>query len=222
MELGRGYIPDDISDELLEIYCTRLQDSSLLNFVQQGIGFFHLGIPKLDRLLMLEMFAEGIIRVLIVPKDECWSVPTRAKVVIVMGTQYVHVEGQGTLRQIRDYTLTEVVRMQSRAIQQSGTGFFHLFCQAESLETYSRFLDEGLPLESQLVESQTFREWVRSFYTPNQAKQHVVDVLSFTFLAQRVVSNPSYYGFTARERDQNLSAIADHVMDEFHRAMAIT
>jgi antiviral helicase SLH1 len=222
MEIGRGYIPDDISDELLEIYCLRLQDTTLLDFVQQGIGFFHLGIRKPDRLLMLEMFAEGIIRVLIVPRDECWSVPTRAKVVIVMGTQYVHVEGQGTLRQIRDYTLTEVVRMQSRAIQQSGTGFFHLFCQAESLDTYSRFLDEGLPLESQLPESEAFQEWVRSFSTTNQTKQHVMDVLSFTFLAQRVVSNPSYYGFTTRERDQNLSAIVDHVVDEFHRAIAVT
>jgi antiviral helicase SLH1 len=222
MEIGRGYISENISDDLLEIYCTRLQDTTLFDFVQKGIGFFHLGIGKADRLLMLEMFAEGIIRVLIVPKDACWSVPTRATVVIAMGTQYIHVEDQGTLRQIRDYTLTEVVRMQSRAIQQSGTGFFHLFCQAESLETYSRFLDEGLPLESQLLDSQTFREWVRSFYVANQDKQCIVDVLSFTLLAHRVVSNPSYYGFTTRERDQNLSAIVDQIVDEIHREMAVT
>jgi len=222
METGRGYIPENISDDLLEIYCTRLQDTTLLDFVQKGIGFFHLGIGKGDRVLMLEMFAEGIIRVLIVSKDACWSVPTRATVVIVMGTQYIHVEGQGTLRQIRDYTLTEVVRMQSRAIQQSGTGFFHLFCQAESLEIYSRFLDEGLPLESQLLDSQAFREWVRSFCAVNQGKQHIVDALSFTLLAHRVVSNPSYYGFTTRERDQNLSAIVDQIVDEIHGQMAVT
>ncbi|KAF8974332.1 Sec63-domain-containing protein [Flammula alnicola] len=221
MLTGRGYIPDEISDEFIGDYCARLQDKTLLDFVLKGVGFFHSGIPKPDRILMLEMFAEGIIRVLIVPKDSCWSVPARAAVVIVMGTQYVHVEDQGALRQIRDYSLTELVRMQSRAIQQSGAGYFHLFCQAESLETYSRFLDDGLPLESQLPESQILRSWVKSIYSGNADKQNLVDALSFTFLSQRVVSNPSYYGFISRDRGENLSAIVDQVLDEIHRKTQI-
>ncbi|KAH9482395.1 Putative helicase mug81 [Psilocybe cubensis] len=218
METGRGYIPDVISDDLVGDYCARLQDTSLLDYVLKGVGFYHQGIPKHDRNLMLEMFAEGIIRVLVVPKDSCWSLPARASVVVVMGTQYVHIEEEGSLRQIRDYSLTEVVRMQSRAIQESGTGHFHLFCQADALETYSRFLDEGLPLESDLAESETLRDWVKSLqsYSTNADKQQIVDALSFTYLAQRVVSNPSYYGFTGSDRDTNLSAIVDHVIDEIY------
>ncbi|KAF9483938.1 Sec63-domain-containing protein [Pholiota conissans] len=222
METGRGYIPDEIPDDLVGDYCARLQDTTLLDFVLKGVGFFHSGIPKTDRILMLEMFAEGIVRVMIVPKDSCWNLPARAPVVIVMGTQYVHVEEKGASRQIRDYSLTELVRMQSRVIQQTRTGFFHLFCQAEALETYSRFLDDGLPLESHLSDSQVLHDWVRSFYSGNTDKQRLIDALSFTFLSHRLVSNPSYYGFTNRDRSENLSAIADQIVDDMHKKLPIT
>ena len=216
METARGFIPDDISEEELKRYCARFEDASLLDYVVKGVGFFYPGLKKSDRILMLEMFSEGIIRVLIVPKDSCWSVPARAPVVIVMGTQYVHVEEKGSIRQIRDYSLTELVKMQSRAVQQSGTGHFHLFCQAEALENYSKFLEEGLPLESQLHESETLRKWINVIYNANHGKQDIVDALSFTYLCHRVLSNPSYYGFTSSELDENLSAIADQLVDELH------
>ncbi|KAF8914047.1 Sec63 Brl domain-containing protein [Gymnopilus junonius] len=216
METARGYVPVDIPDDLLRDSCARFEDASLRDFMVKGVGFFHLGIQKKDRLLMLEMFTEGIIRVLIVPKDSCWSLPARAPVVIVMGTQYVHVEEKGSLRQMRDYTLAELVKMQSRAVQQSGTGHFHLFCQAEALESYSRFLDEGLPLESQLHESDIQRKWIKSIYATNKGKQHVVDAMSFTYLSHRIVSNPTYYGFTSSGLDENLSAMADQIIDEVY------
>ncbi|KAF8165208.1 Sec63 Brl domain-containing protein [Crassisporium funariophilum] len=213
METGQGYVPDSISEDLMENYCARLQDAALMDFITKGVGFFHLGIDKGDRNLMLEMYAEGIIRVLIVPKDSCWTVPVRAAVVIVMGTQYVHFAEQGTLRQIRDYTLTELVRMQSRAVQQSGIGQFHLFCQAEALETYSRFLDDGLPLESQLMETQTLADLLGLVVDGSSDKQRIVDALSFTFLSARVVSNPSYYGFASQNQNENLSIIVDRLVE---------
>lgn len=216
-ESGRGYIPEEFSDDIIGDYCARLQDTTLLDFVQKGVGFFYSGVAQRDRLLMLDMFAEGIIRVLVVPKDSCWILPIRATVVIAMGTQYVHVEDKGASRQIRDYSLTEVVRMQSRAIQQTGTGFFHLLCQAEALETYSRFLDDGLPLESQLSDSQLLRDWISTFSSGYADKQRIVDALSFTFLSHRVTSNPSYYGFNSRDKGQNISAAVDHAVDDIHR-----
>lgn len=222
IETGRGYISDEVSDDFVGDYCARLQDTSLLDFVLKGVGFYHSGIPKGDRILMLEMFAEGIIRVLIVPKDSCWNLPARAAVVIVMGTQYVHVEDKGASRQIRDYTLTEVVRMQSRAVQQSGTGFFYLFCQADALETYSRFLDDGLPLESQLSDSQLLRDWIKSFYSDNSDKQRIVDALSFTYLSRRITSNSSYYGFSKHDKGENISAVADRAVDDIYKKAQAT
>jgi len=103
--------------------------------------------------------------------------------------------------------------MQSRAVRHTGSGQFHLFCQAEALQTYSRFLDDGLPVESQLAETKTFQRWVKAVFHHHIDKQRVIDALSFTFFAQRVISNPSYYGFTNRNQDESLSAIVDQLVE---------
>ena len=216
MDTTRGYIDVDISDEVIGGYCARLNDKTLIDFVSKGVGFFHPGIDKSDRNLMLGMYAEGFIRVLIVPKDSCWIVPVRAAIVIVMGTQFVQTQGGSDAWQVLDYALTELVKMQSRAVRHSGSGQFHLFCQAEALQTYSRFLDDGLPVESQLTETKTLQNWVKTVLHRPIDKQQVVDALSFTFLAQRIISNPSYYGFTSRNQDENLSAIVDQLVETMH------
>ena len=216
MESARDYVDVDISEEIIGDYCARLNDKTLVDFVSKGVGFFHPGISKSDRNLMLGMYAEGFIRVLIVPKDSCWIVPVRAAVVIVMGTQVVQTQGGSDTRQVLDYSLTELVKMQSRAVRHAGSGQFHLFCQAESLQTYARFLDDGLPVESQLTETKILQNWVKTALHHLTDKQQVVDALSFTLLAQRVISNPSYYGFTSRNQDENLSAIADQLVEALH------
>ncbi|KAJ6516016.1 Sec63-domain-containing protein [Mycena sanguinolenta] len=209
-ETGKGYVPDDVSQERLEDYLVRLRDASLVDFVSRGIGFFHEAIHMPDRLLMLELYAEGIIRVLIVPRGSCWTLPVRAAVVVVMGTQYTHVEAEGADRQLRDYGLTELVRMQSRAVRHSGAGHFHLFCQAEGKDTFIRFLNDGLPLESALIDSPELRAWYNAH--KHLDKQQLVDALSFTFLAHRIATNPTYYDCVSDSRDENLSRIVDDLV----------
>jgi len=211
METEKGFIPVGVPDAYVEDYVARLQDRSLVDFVSRGVGFFHDGIPKPDRDLMLELYAEGIVRVLVVPRDSCWTLPVRAASVVVMGTQYVYVEDSGLDRQLRDYELTELVQMQSRAVRHSGSGHFHLFCQAETKDTFTRFLNHGLPLESRLLETQDLETWYQKRVQGGGivGKQQAVDMLSFTFLARRLVSNPTYYDATASSLDENLSRVVD-------------
>ncbi|KAG6868445.1 hypothetical protein C0993_002583 [Termitomyces sp. T159_Od127] len=214
METERGYLSPDTSLDYLEDRLARFQDTSLIDFVSKGVGFFHQGVHKSDRNLMLELYAEGLIRVLIVPRDSCWTLPVRATVVVVMGTQYFHVEAEGSDRQLRDYDLTELVRMQGRAVRQTGTGYFYLFCQAETKDTFTRFLNDGLPIESRLLETDDLARWVslQKGRDGGLKAQDILDVLSFTFLSRRVVSNPTYYDCTSTSRDENLSRIVDELM----------
>ncbi|KAF5387927.1 hypothetical protein D9615_000311 [Tricholomella constricta] len=212
METERGYLPPDTPPEFLENYLARLQDLTLVDFVSKGVGFFHEGMRKPDRNLILELYAEGIIRVLVVPRDSCWTLPVRATVVVVMGTQYVHVEAEGFERQVCDYGLTELVRMQSRAVRHTGSGYFYLFCQAEAKDTFTRFLNEGLPLESQLLETNDLARWYNTQRAGALKEQDVLDALSFTFLARRVIANPAYYDSTSTSRDENLSRIVDKIV----------
>lgn len=210
--LAQGYLPDSVSVERLERYLARLVDhDGLKDFIMRGVGFFHDGIAKADRLLMLELYAEGLVRVLVVPRDACWVLPVRAVTVVVMSTQYVYVPPGSDERQLRDYPLEEIVRMQGKAVRHGGAGRFYLLCQAEGKDTITRFLDDGLPLESKLLETGTLRAWYKDRRKDGiiAGKQQAVDVLSFTFLARRLVSNPAYYDARSTAVNELLSRIVD-------------
>ncbi|KAI0321843.1 Sec63-domain-containing protein [Amylostereum chailletii] len=211
-ESENGYLPSHLSADFLEPYPHRLQDPSLADYIVKGVGFFNEGISKSDRTLMLELYAEDIIRVMLVPRDACWTLPIRAAVVVVMGTQYIHVQGEGSERHIRDYPLEDLMLMQGRAVRHGEAGYFHLFCQSEDKDTYLRFLEEGLPLESKLMDSEELRKWYihqRKNGTIRN-KQEAVQALSFTFLARRIARNPMYYDAPGG-RDESLSRIVDNL-----------
>lgn len=214
-ETDSGYL-SAVSARDLEGYLAMLQDHTLVDIVSRGVGVFHEGIHRLDRKLMLELYVEGVLRVLIVPRESCWSLPVRCEVVVVMGTQYVHLDsaGDGSSRQLRDYELPELVQMQSRAVRHTGLGHFHLFCQGESKDTIMRFLRDGLPLESRLLETQHLQSWYKYHHANGTLpdKQQIVDALSFTFLARRIETNPTYYDCTGTTRDENLSLIVDKLV----------
>jgi antiviral helicase SLH1 len=207
---GRGYMTSAIAEAIVAHHLVRFRDSSLRDFVSSGVGFFHDGIGREDRRLTLELYAEGIIRVLLVSREACWTIPVRAGAVIVLGTQYLHVDSARDERQVRDYSHTEIVRMQSRAVRHNEFGGFHLFCQAESKDTYTRFLDDGLPLESDLHHSDVLSRWYASERRSGgiAGKQSAIDALSWTLLARRMVSNPTYYDVTGNH-DDALSRIVD-------------
>ena len=206
-----GYLPSDMPAESLQPYISRLHDRGLADFISKGVGFFsNSGLHKQDRATILELYAEGIVRVLVVPREACWTLPVRAAAAVVMGTQYYTVHDDGAERRLRNYSLEELVHMQGRAVRHGDMGHFHLFCQAEDKDTYMRFLEGGLPLESRLLGSDQLRQWYKLHRDRGHIrnKQEGVQALSWTFLARRAASNPTYYD-NKGARDECLSRIVD-------------
>jgi len=215
-----GYLPPDVSPEFLQPQIIRrLRDpgpdgagAGLADFVSKGVGIFHRGLHAQDRAAILELYAEGVVRVLVVAREACRALPVRAAAVVVMGTQYFTVQDDGAGRQLRNYTLEELAHMQGRAVRHGDLGHFHLFCQAEDKDTYLRFLEGGLPLESRLLGSDQLRRWYRHHRDRGHIrnKQEGVQALSWTFLARRAASNPTYYD-NKGTRDDCLSRIVDEL-----------
>lgn len=217
----RGFLSSDVEPEALVPLLGRLENSNLVDGLLKGIGIWHEGIDRSDAEITLRLFLEGVVRVLIVPREAAWTLPARAGLVVVMGTQYVDIrpstspKGTGE-RQVMEYTLHELVRMQGRAIRHAQTGRFHIMCQAEHRDTYMRFLHDGLPLESGLVDSPllttVFGELRKKGFV--STKQDVLDLLGFTFLAKRIETNPVYYDTPAGGRDMALSRLVDLVFQD--------
>ncbi|KAF8309549.1 Sec63-domain-containing protein [Clavulina sp. PMI_390] len=188
----RGFLPPGASTDELEARLSQFKDRSLIDAMMHGIGVLNHGMLTSDRLFTLELFADGILRVLVVPREMCWTLPVRATLVLVFGTQYMRIPARLTQttgsstrmgpkkdshvvqqandttgsnaksgskaqssgvddRELKKYSVHELVRMQGLAVRHGRAGRFHLLCQAEERDTYMRFLEEGLPLESALM-----------------------------------------------------------------------
>jgi antiviral helicase SLH1 len=226
----RGFLGEDVSQEMLEGQSSFLKNKDLLDGVMRGFGIWHDRMHQGDRILMLRLFVEGIIRVIVIPRELCWSAPVRAGLVIVMGTQYTvgGYSGQNNSierseRMVVEYSLHELVRMQGRAVRHGKTGRLHILCQAEHRETYMRFLTDGLPLESQLlgqddaedVGSEVLKRWLKNQRLSGviKSRQDVMDFFSSTFLTRRMEKNPSYYDVTG-DTVVFLSRITDSLWDQ--------
>ena len=247
----RGFIGEDVSVDMLEARLGRLKDRSLMDIMMQGIGIITPGTQASDRLLTLELFADGILRVLVVPREMCWTLPVRASLVIALGTQYYQVgpsledansskTRERDDRVLKEYTVHELVRIQGLAIRHGKVGRFHLLCQSEQRDTYMRFLEEGLPLESSLLQSPTAslssststeEGWTGSpsllaFIARRRAsgsirgKQDAMDMLSHTFLWRRMKSNPTFYDVAYKDGENARHATLSRAVDKLFAATA--
>ncbi|CAE6438748.1 unnamed protein product [Rhizoctonia solani] len=209
--LGNGATPD-----AMELYTQGLDYNEFSDGVAHGIGVYHDRLTSRDQQLMLRLYAEGTVRVLVAPRETCWSIPVRAARVVVMGTQYIEFDSEGN-RELRSYSLGEVMRMQSRAVRSGSAGSFILMCQAEDKDTYMRFLENGLPLESELMEADcaVLKKWTQTMMGANLLKspQDLLDILGHTYLRRRLKSNPTYYENGANE-EETLVKLVDLVREK--------
>ena len=83
----KGFLGEDVSTETLEVYASNLKNREMADGVMRGIATWHDRMDQGDKMLMLRLFVEGVIRVLVIPRELCWNAPVRASLVIVMGTQ---------------------------------------------------------------------------------------------------------------------------------------
>ncbi|KIM68646.1 hypothetical protein SCLCIDRAFT_1208842 [Scleroderma citrinum Foug A] len=209
-----GFLPESASALEAESRMANLQEYVLANFASRGVGIIHKRTPIATQQIILELFSASLIRVLVVAREAAENLPVKAGAVVILGTQYIEVDPSTLERRLKDYTLLEVVEMQSQAVRQSEPGHFALFCPVEDGERFIKFLnDDGLPLESQLLETRLLTEWYRKKMEEGtvRSKQDAIEVLSFTFAARRAVSNPAYYDLIHGSHSDVLSRIVDRL-----------
>jgi antiviral helicase SLH1 len=222
----------------LEGNLKRMKDSSLIEPLLHGIGIYHEGMHHKDLALTLSLFAAGIARVLIVPRESCWTLPIQSGSVIVMGAQYLELESSVILghppeRRLKNYSLVELIRMQGFATKPLGGsvadegpvgGRFTLMCQSEQSDTYQRFLTDGLPLESKLASvlkmssDQQVQATLAELLGEEPKRQDLMDLVSWSYLWVRMRQNPNFYDVEDEDLARRyLSRMVDGYFEEFHK-----
>ncbi|KAI7862372.1 Sec63 Brl domain-containing protein [Spinellus fusiger] len=209
--------------EEIQTILDRVQDKTLVETLEHGIGFYHEALSKQDKLIVEQLYTSGAIQVVIASRDTCWALSLHSHMVIVMGTQYF----EGKEHRYADYPITDVLQMIGRACRprHDDTGKCVLMCQANKKEFYKRFLYEALPVESHLDQfiHDHFNAEIVTKTIEN--KQDAVDYLTWTFLYRRMAHNPNYYGLQGtshRHLSDHLSELVENTLNDLQETKCIT
>lgn len=200
----------------------KLNERALAESISHGIGYFHEALTPFDKQAVQYLFQRGAIQVMLVSRDCCWEISTNAHLVIVMGTQFF----EGREHRYIDYPISEVLQMFGKAgrpgTDKASKGV--LMLPQVKREYYKKFLNEALPIESQL---QTYLHdaFVAEISTKMIAStQDAVDWTTYTYFYRRLLANPSYYGMTDTSHEglsAHLSELVESTLKELSEAKII-
>ncbi|KAI9331221.1 Sec63 Brl domain-containing protein, partial [Obelidium mucronatum] len=210
------------SEEELQPYLNDVEDKHLAEALQYGIAYFHEALSKSDKRVVEKLFRGGAIQVVIASRDTCWSIPLKANLVVVMGTQHF----VGKEHRYSEYVITDVLQMMGRASRPLAgeVGRCVIMCQSVKRDFYKKFLFEALPVESHLDHylHDHFNAEIGTHTIEN--KQDAVDYLTWTFLYRRMTLNPNYYnlqGTSHRHLSDHLSDLVETTLDELAQSKCI-
>ncbi|KAI9802245.1 MAG: hypothetical protein M1825_002966 [Sarcosagium campestre] len=217
------FLHADVAD--LAPLLNRLDEKALADSVSHGIGYFHEALSARDKQIVRHLFDNGAIQVLLAAREVCWELDCTAHLVVVMGTQFF----EGREHRYVDYPLSEVLQMfgkANRPLEDGGSKGSKgmLLVPAVKRDYYRKFVNEALPIESQL-QVYLHDAFVSEISTKMIAStQDAVDWATYTFFYRRLLANPSYYslGDTTHEGlSTHLSELVENTLKELAEAKIV-
>ena len=99
------------SKQILKTEAANVLDPSLRKLIESGIGTHHAGLTRSDRSLSEDLFADGLLQVLVCTATLAWGVNLPAHTVIIKGTDvYSPEKGSG-----KNFLHKDVLQMLGRA-----------------------------------------------------------------------------------------------------------
>ncbi|KAJ2112563.1 Pre-mRNA-splicing helicase BRR2 [Coemansia sp. RSA 922] len=199
-----------------------VKDAALREFLAKGIGYYHDAMAPGDRKAVADMFAKGLLRVLVASREACWALDSVvAHTVVIMGAERF----VGREHRYADYSVPEVLQMMGRASTAQGQAKCVLMCMANKRDFYKKFLYEPLPVESRLDAQLHDLMNAEVVAKTIENKQDAVDYLTWTFLYRRLAQNPNYYGLQGTSHQQlsdYLSELIESTLGDLSAAKCVT
>lgn len=183
---------------------SRSRNQQLREVFPGGFGFHHAGMLRQDRNLVEQLFADGLIRVLVCTATLAWGVNLPAHAVIIKGTELYDAK-HGTYV---DLGILDVMQIFGRAgrPQYDTSGHGTILTTHDKLAHYLSLLTCQYPIESQLIQylEDNLNAEV-SLGTVTSVDEAIV-WLSYTYLYVRLRRNPQAYGikYDVVQRDPEL------------------
>lgn len=186
---------DSASREILQTEAESLKTQELKDLLPYGFAVHHAGLPRTDRRLVEDLFADRHIQVLVSTATLAWGVNLPAHTVIIKGTQ-VYIPEKGGWKELSPL---DVMQMMGRAgrPQYDTSGHGIILTNHSELQFYLSLNNQQLPIESQLLSMLPDILNAEIVLGTIRSRQDAVQWLGYTYLYVRLLRNPTMYGFPA-------------------------
>lgn len=208
--------PDPASGKILETESENVLDAQLKKIMQAGIGIHHAGLTKDDRSLSEDLFADGLLQVLVSTATLAWGVNLPAHTVIVKGTDLYSPES-GSWEPLSPQDLLQMLGRAGRPrYDKSGEGI--IITNQGDVQFYLAVLNQQLPIESQLVSKLVDNLNAEVVAGNVQNRNDGMDWLTYTYLYVRMLMSPELYKIFGQDKDGSTSEYGEALI---HSALAL-
>lgn len=207
---------DEGSKQILNSESENVQDSQLKKVLRHGIGIHHAGLSRNDRSLSEDLFADGLLQILVSTATLAWGVNLPAHTVIIKGTDLYSPE-KGDWEQLSPQDLLQMLGRAGRPRYDThGEGI--IITNQADIQYYLAVLNQQLPIESQLISMLADNLNAEVVSDNVKTRSDAVNWLSYTYLYVRMLESPDLYNVVNYEDDESLLKYRDSLV---HSALTI-
>lgn len=209
---------DPGSKEILKQESENVQDTSLKDLIMHGFGIHHAGLSRGDRALSEDLFADGLIQVLVSTATLAWGVNLPAHTVIIKGTE-IYSPQKGDWTQLSPQDVLQMLGRAGRPrYDTNGEGI--IITNQSEVQYYLAVLNQQLPIESQFMSKIADNLNAEVVLGSVKTRKEAIDWLGYTYLYIRMLKDPVLYK-VINERHPEDNTLYYYREDLAHSALQI-
>lgn len=215
--IGQILRSDAASREVLTEEADGVVDRDLKDLMPYGFGIHHAGMSRADRSSVEDLFADGMLQVLVCTATLAWGVNLPAHTVVIKGTQIYSPE-KGSWVELSPQDVLQMLGRAGRP-QYDTFGEGIIVTTQTEVQYYLSLLNQQLPIESQFVSRLADNLNAEIVLGNVRTRDEGVEWLGYTYLFVRMLRSPGLYSVGAEyEHDE---ALEQKRVDLIHSAATV-
>ncbi|KAL8813589.1 MAG: hypothetical protein Q9200_000131 [Gallowayella weberi] len=215
--MGQILRSDAASREVLTQEAEAVGDRDLKDLMPYGFGIHHAGMTRADRSSVEDLFADGMLQVLVCTATLAWGVNLPAHTVIIKGTQIYSPE-KGSWVELSPQDVLQMLGRAGRP-QYDTFGEGIIITTQTEMQYYLSLMNQQLPIESQFISKLADNLNAEIVLGNVRNRDEAVEWLGYTYLFVRMLRSPGLYSVGAEY--ENDGALEQKRVDLIHSAATV-
>ena len=215
--IGQILRSDAASREVLQEESSGVMDNDLKDLMPYGFGIHHAGMSRADRSSVEDLFADGMLQVLVCTATLAWGVNLPAHTVIIKGTQ-VYSPEKGSWVELSPQDVLQMLGRAGRP-QYDTFGEGIIITSQTEMQYYLSLMNQQLPIESQFISKLADNLNAEIVLGSVRSRNEGVEWLGYTYLFVRMLRSPGLYSVGAEYEDDE--ALEQKRVDLIHSAAIV-